>query len=80
MTFRVSNGSRPHYSAMHDVMVALRFSTTVHYCSDGGIVRMFVLCGAKCTYVDRGDCDVWMPRPVGVSGVLVVLPWLCGGG
>ena len=29
MTFRVGNGSRPPYSAMHDVMVGLRLPTTL---------------------------------------------------
>lgn len=59
-TVGVSRGSRPHFSAMHDVMVELLLPTTD--CSDGGIVRMVVLCGVKCTYVDRGNCDRVIPR------------------
>ena len=38
MTFRVSNGSRPPYSAMHDVMVELRFASALFRWRD----RLFV--------------------------------------
>ena len=72
MTFCVSSGNRPPYSAMHGVMARLRLTTTLFRWVEWS--SCFVLCGFTCKYVDRGDCDVWMPQPVEMSGV-----WSYGG-
>ena len=69
MTFRVSNGSRPPYFAMHDVMVGLRLPTTL-FRWRGSLYILFRVVLRVRTYVDRGNRDVW----IGVSGV-----WSYGG-